>query len=378
VKLWHAPHIVLAMAACGPSAAGTPDLTHDIRVEEVEPLAVDVTFSDVREVAVTTEAIWVLDRHPPFLTSLARAAEPRVLQFGDAGDGPNELRRPVAFYPDEQGVHVWDAQLGKRALFAADGSLQEVERLSRDRSGPIRSNLEQVSHLDPWRIRRVGQAWAYNLLPDGMNHPIEYGRASLVAADRNLASPTSLLELAELVPRDERSQGQFPAMPLWGACLSGLIVWNPRLAQVEWRDVSGSVTRTHPVSSDGVETTLAGIEHFLRAMARVELGPGAQDVDVRSRAEEVREAFGRLGTPFVDVRCDEHGRGWLRSFDLQASPLGDGPSWLVLDPSGPPTQVRFPRSFTPHAFAAGVVIGVVDTERGQALASWKAGLPRPQ
>lgn len=370
--------IVLGMAACGRSVADAPEHTRVIRLEELERLPVDITFSDVREVTVTAEAIWVLDRHPPFLTSIARGAEPRVVQFGDDGGGPNEFRQPVALGPEREGVHVWDAQLGKRALFATDGSLKEVELLNRDRRGPIRSNIEQVSHLDPWRIRRVGRAWAYSLLPDGMNRPMDYVGGSLVAADRNLGSPTPLFEFADLAPRDERSRGQFPAMPLWDACSSGLLVWNPRLAQIEWRDTSGDVVRTQPLSSEGVETTLADVEQFLRAMARLELGPAGHDVDVRGRAEEVREAFGRLATPFVDVRCDHQGLGWIRLFDLEADPLGDGPSWLVLAPSGLLAQVRFPEGFTPHAFTGDAVLGVLETEQGQALASWRATMSGTQ
>lgn len=365
----------LALASCGTSKADTPDHTPVVRVEEVEPLAVDVTFSDVREITVTDEAIWVLDRHPPFVTFIQRAASSGIARFGDRGDGPHELRQPVALDPVENGVHVWDVELGKRVLYAVDGSLDEVERLSPDRSGPIRSNIDRVSHLDPWRVRRLGQRWVYNRFPDGMNRPMEYGRGSLVVVDQNLGSPAPLIGLTELVPRDARSIGQFPAMPLWDACPAGLLLWNPRLARIEWRNATGSLTRTQPVSSEGVETTLPGVERFLREMARLELGPGTHDVDIRGRAEAVQREFGELATPFVDLRCGGNGSAWLRLFDLEADAMGDGPSWLSLSPSGHPAQVRFPDGFTPHVFADDAVLGVVETEQGQALALWKATVP---
>lgn len=347
--------------------------------EALGRVPIDVTFSDVREIAVAEQAIWVLDRVPPFVTRITRGVEPTAGQFGREGDGPAELRQPVALAPTDDGVYVWDAQLGKGVSYGPDGAVANIERLSEDRSGWIRSDMAQVSHLDPWRIRQVGGFAMYVRLPNGMTRPIDYGSGSLVLSASDLGSTAHVVEHAMMLPRDDRAGGQFPAMPLWDAGPDGFVVWNPRLGQVEWRKLSGVVRHTQPVPSEGVKITTAGIEHFLRRMAGLELGPGAaqaEELDLRARAKEVAGAFGSVGTPFVDLRLADDGRAWLRRFDLEVDPLGASSTWLLVGPGTSAIAFHFPPHFEPYAFADGLVIGVTRTEWNQSLTVWRTTVDR--
>lgn len=364
--------LMVAGVACEQQPRETAVPVAVIASESLERLPVAVTFSEVREIVVAGTAIWVLDGAPPFVTRIAKGGQHEAVRFGRGGDGPAELRRPVALASTERGVQVWDVQLDKRVSYGFDGSLDQVGRLSHERSGWIRSDMDQVSHLDPWRIRRVGDSTMYVRLPRGMTHPIHYASGSLVRADENLGSAQIVLELSDLVPRDKRSLGHFPAMPLWDVCPTGFALWNPRSEQVEWRSPEGQIVDSVSVPSRGEAITIDGVERFLRRMARLELGVplNTTDIDLRAEAERRRPQVGSLGPAFVDLRCGSDERVWLRRFDLRVDALGDGRDWLVVYPGGALEHIRLPSGFEPLAFERDLVLGVVQLPEGQVVHAW--------
>lgn len=371
----HRPLAVILAAAiigCDREPATDPPSTI-IATEDLEPIMPTVRFAEVREVVPTERGLWVLDRSAPFVTYISLDDPSHVVRFGTVGEGPAELQAPVGLHPTPTGVDVWDVQLGKRVSFVADGQFLAVQALSDDRSGRVRGDMDRVSHLDPWRVRRMGRRTVYTRLPSGMTHPVDYGRGLLVLADADLGSPTTVSRFADHVPRDERATGQFPAMPLWDACPGDIALWNPRLGRVEWRDVRGNVVESVVVPSDGIAITLGGIERFLRGMARQELGPSVDvtELDLSRRAREVRPAFGRWGTSYVDVRCASDRSVWLRQFDLETDALGAGRSWVRVKVDGSVLQVHFPEGFEPYVFHSDVVIGTVETPHGEILRLWR-------
>lgn len=364
-------------AGCVPESMDEP-LTVVVDIRQLHTVSAEIDFADVRDVVSDGTNLWVLDRAPPYITRISLDGE-IVHRFGRNGEGPSELSQPVALRVAGDRVDVWDMALSKRASFLWDGTLDAVQRLSDERSGWIRSDIERVSHVDPWRVRALGGSTYFVRIPQGMTQPLDFGGGELVRADADLTPGTGIARFADYLPHDERGTGQFPAVPLWDACSRGMALWNPREERVEWMDGDGLLVHSVPVASRGVPITDEGILAFLREMAAHELGPGVEVPadELRARVREVRPLFGRLATDFVDLRCSSEGAVWLRRFDLEAHPLGADDAWLRVPEYGEATVVRFPPEFEPYLFTSGEVVGVVQTPSGDRLGAWRT-VPFPQ
>ncbi len=357
---------------CG-SEASDEETSVEVARADLRSFPASIGFTDVRDMVSDGENLWVLDRAAPFITRVSLDGAD-VQRFGNQGEGPSELGRPVALRVTLGHVDVWDVGLGKRASFFLDGTLDAVHRLSDERSGWIRADIERVSHVDPWRVRARGDITYFVRLPYGMTQPLDFGRGELVRASVDLEPDGSVVRFEDYLPRDERGVGQFPAVPLWDVCPSGMAIWNPRDGRVEWIDERGVLIHSVRVASPGVRITDEGILTFLRAMADHELGSGVEvPAEVfRARLREVRPVFGQLATDFVDLRCALDAAVWLRHFDLEADPLGADDTWLRVPTDGEALRVRFPSNFEPFLFAAEEIVGVVQTPDGDRLGSWRA------
>lgn len=376
--------MIQARAACGLVAAlltvgcVLDEERHDVPQllvgpDEVEPFERSPIFADVRELRVDHDGVWVLDRVQPFVTFVPLERDRDLVQFGRLGDGPSELREPVAIRLAQDGVEIWDVASNKRVSYSRDGSLVSVGTLDFRGSGWIRGDMTEVSHLDPWRVREAHGQVVFARFPTGMTHPLDYGRGSLVTTGLDLTTTDPIVSFAEHLPRDARALGQFPAMPLWDLCSDGtLLTWDARSGQVRWWEEGGRATRSAFVPSDGLRITLDGVERYLTLMARHELGPGFESagIDFGRLARDARPAFGAFASPFVDLRCSLDGTAWLRRFDLEADPLGRGLTWLRVDPRRE-TSVRLPSDFDPFFYDRDGAVGLLTTSQGETLARWR-------
>ena len=372
------PHLVVGLGlsipvfGCGSSAADDLPIV-EVDEGQVKAYPADVDFADVRDVVTDGVHLWVLDRAAPFITRLSLDGD-RAHRFAWSGEGPDELTKPVALWVAGEHVDVVDLEMGKRASFSWDGTLASVHRLSDERSGWIRGDMERVSHIDPWRVRALGSDTYYVRLPDGMTQPVDFAGGELVRATPDLQPRRAVARFADYLPRDERGTGQFPATPLWDVCDDRMALWNPRKERVEWVSENGLLLHSIRVQAEGVPVTDAGVLGFLRGMAAHELGPGVEvpAAALRTRLRDVRPLFGQLATDFVDLRCSPDGTVWLRRFDLEADPLGADDEWLRVPASGDMSRVRFPTRFEPFVFKDNEVVGVVETPLGDRLGAWRA------
>jgi hypothetical protein len=73
---------------------------------------------------------------------------------------------------------------------------------------------------------------------------------------------------------------------------------------------------------------------------------------------------------YVDLRCDDAGRTWLRPMDLDAGGMVGSATWLRIDRDGAVREVTFPERFDPYRFTDGKAWGVVRDELDVAALAW--------
>lgn len=365
------------VAACGaPPPAGLSSVPpFVVEMEDLIEVAGQAEWSGVRQVLAAGDGVWVLDGVAPFVTLLVFHGDSLVAvrRFGDEGDGPGELRDPKAMFATAAGADVIDPVMGRRVAFSRDGSVLGSHDLAAAGQGWTRPDLGEISHVDPWRARSLGERVVFGLYPGTVTAAEDLVRGRVTIGERDLTPGRALLDYAEEVPMDERASGPFPWLPLWDACDRGIVSWSPRSRQVAWKRANGSVSAQVDVPADGYVMTDEAIVRFLERMARHEMGPGAEvPLEVlRQRVNEVRDYFTAPAPPYSDLRCDADGSAWLRVFDMGDDALGRGATWYRVRPGSEAEVIRFPTEFSPRAFSESRVLGIVRTPTADRLAAWR-------
>ena len=365
--------LVTLVAACQSADPPTDYETITVAPEEIERNGASPDFVGIRSTVTTGDGTWVLDRAAPFVTHVASDAESTVTRFGSLGDGPGELRHPVAIQATPEGLDVWDVAKAEVVTYDPSGVLIAIRPLSNERGGWIRPDMAEVSYLDPWRVRRLDGHVVFARFPNGLTQLPDAASGALVRGGTDLDPSQTILEYRDLVPRDGRALGQFATMPLWDACGNAVVVWNPARSELEWFDPHGQRTDAATVDARPPPLTDDGIVRFLRLMARLEIGPDfeAADIDFQSMARKVRPEFDALAPAIVDVRCGGANTAWLQLFDPEGDPLGHGRRWLRVRPGSAPSVVAFPPDFRPTEFGDDAMVGFEDAPSGQTLSLWR-------
>ncbi|MFO7955904.1 MAG: hypothetical protein R6X33_02260 [Candidatus Brocadiia bacterium] len=89
-----------------------------------------------------------------------------------------------------------------------------------------------------------------------------------------------------------------------------------------------------------------------------------------ARLEGSPEQHAALLPQYVDLRCDDRGRMWLRPMDLEAGGMRGSAGWLRIDRTGAVREVTFPARFDPHRFTDGRAWGVLRDELDVAAVGW--------
>ena len=353
--------------------------TRIVDTDRIEIPAPNVTFVDVRDMAVSGRGVWVLDGMEPFVTFVS--ADGDVLhRFGTEGQGPSELSNPSSLElraGDGSGVRVWDLGNARVAEFDPAGSVLATRPLSGSGVGAVRSDIRQVSYVDPFRVRRVGEDYVVARYPDRPSRTGDFLSGTLIRADRTLAELAPILAFStEAVQISvERVSLEFTAVPLWDGCSGLVVTWLPDRGAVHWVDLDGATRHQVPVPISPREVTLDDIEAYVRRMARLELGPGWEEQvpNTRAVARQMRGQFALEAPVATEIRCGSDGSAWLRMFDTESSPLGLGSDWLRVETTGAVTRVAFPHSFSPMVFVEDEAIGVSTDDAGlQRVARWPA------
>lgn len=371
------------LGACSPA----PDVTIPETVVALADL--DVTpgseFVHVRDVVVDGDRTWVLDASEPFITRIDGRGS-SFLRFGSEGSGPGELVNAWALEvsrPEDDGrVVVWDLGTGRVSAFHEDGALAFSQRIVDSGMSKARRNIRSVTYGDPFRVRKAGNRYVFGRYGGSVALTRDLRVGELMgAADPALASTGPVTGLGDATQAPESWQmDELGAVPLWDACADGsLVVWDPGAGVLRWTDSAGRTRREEalPLSARPLSTT--DVERYLRWRARLELGPGADEleIDIAAMARTERRHFAEVAPIATDLRCGAAREAWLRLFDTSHDPLGHGPSWITL--GGPSTEIfTFPPAFSPIVFVEDAVVGVLEDPGGlQRLARWRRSLVLP-
>lgn len=371
----------VGLLACdAPPRATAPDL--ELLATDLQVADDGVVFADIRDAVATPDGLWILDGHEPFLTRLDLDGTVQQ-RFGSRGRGPSELLQPRAIQSAGSGRHadllVWDPGNARVSRFGAAGDLVAVTPEHAGHAG-IRSDLPDVTYVDPFRVRRVGTHFAYVRYPAGLSRTADLSRGRLTMADaagleRGWALGGTVLD------GDARAggAGELAGLPLWDGCGDlGLAVWAPDERAVTWLDPGGSAVLAVSVPIRPRRLDETDIERYLGLMARLELGADPEDrgLDLPAMARSSRELFAREAPVATELRCGVGHEAWLRLFDTSSDALGRGRDWLVVDAMGF-TRVRLPVGFSPLVILADRIVGVLEEARGQRIAWWIRGTLPP-
>lgn len=361
------------LACHGPTKEAAPDL--ELLATDLHVLEEDVVFADVRDAVATPDGFWILDGHEPFVTGFDLDGMVRQ-RFGRKGRGPSELLQPRAIQSAGPGRHadilVWDPGNARVSRFSTAGDPVAVMPEHAGHAG-IRSDLPEVTYVDPFRVRRVGKHFAYVRYPAGLSRTADLARGRLTMADApGLERGSALGGIVPDGDSPEGGAGELAGLPLWDGCGDrGLAVWEPDERTVTWMDPAGSATPAVPVPIRPRRLDEADIERYLGLMARLEIGadPEERGLDLSAMARSSRELFARDAPVATELRCGVGHEAWLRLFDTSSDPLGRGRDWLVVDTIGF-TRVRLPGGFSPLVILPDRIVGVLEEARGQRIAWW--------
>lgn len=337
-------------------------------------LETSARFSFVRDITVSGEAIWVLDSEPPFLTRLGWDG-PDELSLGRRGGGPGEFTHPRTIQPvagvASDGVRVWDFGAGRVLAFDGAGALKEETRLHDPGLIRGRSDLPEVSFLDPYRIRVDHSIVFANAFDRRLDRTSDLASGALVRASLDLALLDTVCSLEDHVPEGLESLKEWASQPVWDFCQGEVVLWSPRAAKLIWMDPKGEVLRERGMDLPSIPIRLQDIERYLERMARLEMGPDYRTagIDFAQMARTTRDRFAEDRPGVTGMLCGEEGEVWLRLFDTDPDPLGRGREWLLVRAGEQPSLIRFPRAFKPFRFSRIRALGIVEIPgEGQGLA----------
>lgn len=355
-------------------------------------------LATVRDLTLTDDGtVWVLNSGEPFLVGFGPDGTP-LEPYGAEGGGPDEFGLPVGFVEGGIDGRPWVFDARRHLLVQVAGpDAPRAELPIPDDVVPQGSIAPGGDLLDP-TVRPVrlggevvlprsdaafepGQLVAYRLAILG---------ADLVAFDPDGGEVRTVATLRTLVDDPagdfEAVEGGFPLwFRLWAACGGGELAVYDRGAHlirtVGPDGTPGASVELPPPPFDEVTPVQFAKAVFPLRVAEVTGGVGRPLTGPDSARLIDEMAGGLTASPaqlgaylprYVDLRCDDDGRLWLRPLDLDAGALQGARSWIVLDREGGWSEVVLPERFDPLRFEGGRVWGVQRDRFDVAAVAWIA------
>lgn len=359
---------VLAFASCDTSSPESS--TSRIDSSALTVFQAGESLWGVRDIVQSGSVIWALTEAEPFL----RAYDPsgRLLaEFGNAGEGPGELRNPQALSAtaSDQAAAVWDLGSASLAVFNAQGDLVSTTPMPIYRRG-ARLDIRTVTFGDPFRLVAKAGATLVADYATGPNLPDDMWSGRIVRVADGGSDPVVLVDFAtDLEGSITRSTGlmALAPVPLWDACPDGRVaVLDPVAGHL--RSFGGAGTSDEPIPVPWKPRPLRTEELVAHIRSRMQAETRDDNVDPaeieRAAEAAVASAGDRLPaeTPLgVSLLCAA-GRVWIQEFDGLAHPPGYGSAWWsvdLTDGAARAERVVFPDRFTPFQMTDSTAIGVI-------------------
>ncbi len=373
--------LVTALGAAGSGCAQAPSAeeaaSETVALEELQVLAPGARFTAVRELVLSGASLWVLDGSPPFVTRVTLEGG-EVIAFGARGPGPGELMDPRSLLPSpgapEGSVWVWDYGTGRVSRFDSAGVFLASEPMDEGGATRVRRDLEEVSYVEPFRVRSLGAELLASHFPGRVDRSSDIVTGSLVRTHHRLAPGPVLARFSHHAGPASGGPREWEALPLWDACDGVVVLWSSASGQLLWLDGQGHTLRGAAVEHSPGPITLLDMERYLRQMARLELGPDYEGagIDFSAMAVARRDQFPQRRPLATGLRCASADVAWVRLFDTDPDPPGRSRTWLRVPASGAQDAVTFPPAFRPFVFTPQGALGVVEAPDGQRLARWHA------
>lgn len=395
---WTLAAIVALLAGCD---AGSEDAPGDgaaagnaasggeiqLTAEDIERVGTSEALSLVSDLEVDTDGtVWVLDHTAPFLVAFDPDSGV-IAELGDQGEGPRELRAPVALTavrtgnPDVDGIWVFDRARHAMVRVTAPGVPVEEALTSRvvpfppERIGP-NSLLSRVGGMPMDRawVAVAGESVMVASPPAGISRGHGYWTAQVHSL--SLADSTAAVgwDMTEWLPDPEEHHPgatEFAPMPLWAFCPGGEgWMYDPVRHRV--RPLSDS-------AAEGIELPPARRAELTDDRMFELLVPRMIDEipsDQRPPDDQLRDLFEReIGNvleqfaaelpEYFQMQCGTDGALWLQEFHWSEGYGGAGLNWVRIAGGGGDAQVvRMPDGFQAMRFTGQHAWGVVRDELG--------------
>ena len=338
----------------------------------------EIAFANIRAVAETEEALWVLDDSPPFVTRVGRENE-SIMRGGERGEGPADFSLPVALQGGPNrglGSHLGYREPALRCV-RSNPRISPLggdprRRLGRDdrTSGRRRTSIP-TTHGSPGTMSS-----SYTIRPPCTALRTCCG-GPCTGGTRTLRPRNELVRFSDYAGPETADALEFAAFPLWDACGPGLVVWDPLPGELAWLDGGGAPTATIPLGGRGPGAGRYGHRGIPGSHGPLGDRPGLHRSGDRlhGRGEAGTGAFlgpGALCHSIAVRRCPD--RMAASSSTTEPMPLGRGRRWLRFDKAGTSETIEFPRAFRLLAVTPQRVLGAyegLEAEEGQRLAEWK-------
>jgi hypothetical protein len=201
-----------------------------VALEDLQVVASGARFTAARELALSGASLWVLDGSPPFVSRVTLEGG-EVIAFGARGPGPGELMDPRSLLPSpgapEGSVWVWDYGTGRVSRFDSAGVFLASEPMDEGGATRVRRDLEEVSYVEPFRVRSLGAELLASHFPGRVDRSSDIVTGSLVRTHHRLAPGPVLARFSHHAGPASGGPREWEALPLATGlrCASADVAW---------------------------------------------------------------------------------------------------------------------------------------------------------
>lgn len=374
----------LALSACEADSNQGPE-SNSYEVSDFAIVASDTVVSDVRDAISGGEGrTWVLSSFEPHVTLYDSAAN-GLVQFGQSGPGPGELRNPWYLAPHPGGIGVYDAGARRLKVYSLTGAfIEEIE--TPDPGGFVLNDFRNANHGEPLRVRALDGGWVFETYTGEVAHSGGLWRGRLLFLREKGEVPDTLIQYDTLRRSPFPGGPQiFAAAPLWTVCGGEeVVVLNPLDSVVTRIDSRGRAQKSiiplalKPLADQTIESWVDRRLELAMREENVTMNPTDRAAFRQQALEETMEMAPEYAPP-TKILCDAADRYWVQGFSVETNLQGYGRDWDVFQDGAQVASVRFPARVLPLFIHGRDIVGVwrddLDVERLVQMANPLIGRP---